>query len=101
MIYKDKGLLNDFDSTYFCVLVIDFLKSIGEEPDEENVKGIIDFIIDNMSSKGSNLLSKRAGFLISHIYEKLSSRGSHCYIGQNFISILLRLSCHCLTWSRS
>ena len=62
MIYKDKGLLNDFDSTYFCVLVMDFLKSIGEEPDEENVKGIIDFIIDNMSSKGSNLLSKRAGF---------------------------------------
>lgn len=61
-IYKKKGLLNDFDSSYFCVLVIDFLNSIGETPDEENVKNIMDFIIDNMSSKKSNLLSKRAGF---------------------------------------
>lgn len=61
-IYKKKGLMNDFDSSYFCVLVIDFLNSIGETPDEENVKNIMDFIIDNMSSKKSNLLSKRAGF---------------------------------------
>ena len=61
-IYKEKGLLNDFDSTYFCVLVMDFLTSMGEIPNEENVKNIMDFIIDNMSSKKSNLLSKRAGF---------------------------------------
>ena len=62
MIYKEKGLLNDFDSTYFCVLVMDYLKSIDEIPNQENVYSIIDFIIDNISSKGSNLLSKRAGF---------------------------------------
>lgn len=62
MIYKEKGLLNDFDSTYFCVLVMDYLKSIDEVPNEENTHSIINFIIDNISSKGTNLLSKRAGF---------------------------------------
>ncbi len=61
-IYKEKGLMNDFDSTYFCVLVMDFLESMGEVANEENAKNIIDFIIDNMSSKKSNLLSKKAGF---------------------------------------
>ena len=54
--------MNDFDSTYFCVLVMDFLTSMGEVTNEENVRNIMDFIIDNMSSKKSNLLSKRAGF---------------------------------------
>jgi hypothetical protein len=61
-IYKEKGLMNDFDSSYFCVLVMDFLTSIDEIPNEVNVRNIMDFIIDNISSKKSNLLSKRAGF---------------------------------------
>jgi len=61
-IYDSKGLFNDFDSTYFCILVMDFLKSIDEIPTPENVKNIFDFILDNISSKKSNLLSKRAGF---------------------------------------
>ena len=61
-VYKEKGLLNDFDSTYFGVLVMDFLTGMGEIANEENVRNIMDFIVDNMSSKKSNLLSKRAGF---------------------------------------
>lgn len=61
-IYKSKGLFNDFDSTYLCTLVMDFLISVEEVPNTENVTNMLDFILNNISSKKSNLLSKRAGF---------------------------------------
>lgn len=61
-IYPEKGLFNDFDSTYFAVLVIDFIKSMKEEVTEENVKNIIDYILDNITPYEVNLNSKRAGF---------------------------------------
>ena len=61
-LYRKKGLENDFDSAYLYYCVIQFLRSIDQDVTTENVESIIDFIIDNMSEKGTNLLSKKAGF---------------------------------------
>ena len=61
-IYPKRGLLNDFDSTYFTVLVIDFIKKIGDEPSEKNIKNIIDYILENITPNKVDLNSKRAGF---------------------------------------
>ncbi len=61
-IYPKKGLFNDFDSTYFTVLVMDFIKKIGDEPSEKNTKTIIDYILENITPYKIDLNSKRAGF---------------------------------------
>lgn len=62
-IYSSKGLFNDFDSTYFTILVMDFIrKYTGEDPTEENTKSILDFILDNITPRKIDLNSKRAGF---------------------------------------
>ena len=62
-IYSSKGLFNDFDSTYFTILVMDFIrKYTDEDPTEENTKSIFDFILDNITSRKIDLNSKRAGF---------------------------------------
>lgn len=62
-IYPEKGLFNDFDSTYFTVAVIDFVKKYtDDEPSEKNVKVMLDFILDNITPRKINLNSKRAGF---------------------------------------
>ena len=61
-IYPKKGILNDFDSTYFTILVMDFIKKIGDEASEKNVKTIIDYILENITPYKIDLNSKRAGF---------------------------------------
>ncbi len=62
-IYPSRGLFNDFDSTYFTVLVMDFVrKYTDEDPTEKNTKSILDFILDNITSRKIDLNSKRAGF---------------------------------------
>lgn len=61
-LYREKGLENDFDSVYLYHCVMQFLRSVDQDVTTENVESIIDFIIDNMSEKGANLLSKKAGF---------------------------------------
>ena len=61
-VYESKGLFNDYDSIYLVKLVIEFIQGIGESVNEKNVKKIIDFILDNMSNKRINLLTKKAGF---------------------------------------
>lgn len=62
-IYPEKGLFNDFDSTYFTFSVIDFIKRYTEdEPSEQNAKILLDFILDNITPRKINLNSKRAGF---------------------------------------
>ena len=62
-IYPEKGLFNDFDSTYFTILVMDFIRKYTDsEPTEENTKIIITDILKNISPREKNLNSKRAGF---------------------------------------
>lgn len=62
-IYPEKGLLNDFDSTYFTILVRDFvIKYTDEVPTEKHTKLVMDFILDNITPRKINLNSKRAGF---------------------------------------
>ena len=60
-IYPEKGLFNDFDSTYFTILVIDFIKSTKEEVTEEAVKRKIDDILSYITPYKVSLNSKRAG----------------------------------------
>lgn len=47
-IYEEKGLYNDYDSTYFTQVVMDYLYKINKARSEENVKNIIDYILDNI-----------------------------------------------------
>ena len=46
-IYNKKGLTNDFESTAFTIVVIDYLKKINMKVTETNIKKILDFILDN------------------------------------------------------
>ena len=51
-IYSSKGLFNDFDSTYFTVLVMDFIRDYtSDEPTEKNTK-----IYLTRTSKGDQYL---------------------------------------------
>jgi hypothetical protein len=61
-IFPEKGLFNDYDSTYFTVLVIDFIKKIKQTPTEKNVKKLINYIIENCTPGDISLNYKRAGF---------------------------------------
>lgn len=58
--YEKKGLLNNFDDTYFISIVIDYIRKIDEEPSEKNIKTIIDYILENINIGKVNLLSKKA-----------------------------------------
>ena len=61
-IYPERGLFNDFDSTYLTVLVIEYIRRTEENITEKKVKKILDFILDNIGSRKMNLNSRRAGF---------------------------------------
>lgn len=61
-IYPEMGLFNDFDSTYFTVLVIDFLRKKDEDLSLKNVKKFLNKIINNINPWNVNLNHRRAGF---------------------------------------
>ena len=62
-IHPSKGLFNDFDSTYFTVLVMDFIRDYtSDEPTEKNTKIYLDRILNNITPRKIDLNSKRAGF---------------------------------------
>ena len=60
LVYEKKGLLNSFDDIYFVTLVIDYLKKIKEQPNKENVKKIIDYILENINIGKVDLLTKKS-----------------------------------------
>lgn len=61
-LYKEVGLSNDFDSTYFYFCVTRYLNSIGETVTDEKVKSIIKHILDNIDNGKTSLINKKAGF---------------------------------------
>lgn len=62
-IYPSKGLFNDFDSTYFTILVMDFIRNYTpDEPTEKNTKIYLNRILNNITARKIDLNSKRAGF---------------------------------------
>ena len=61
-IYPKKGLYNDYDSVYLTILVMDYIRRNDNRVTEKKVKEKLSFILNNISGKGSNLNSKRAGF---------------------------------------
>jgi hypothetical protein len=46
-IYEKRGLENDFDSTIFTIIVMDYLKKINKPITYKSVINIIDYILDN------------------------------------------------------
>lgn len=58
--YEKKGLLNNFDDTYFLYVVTLYIEKIDEEPNEKNIKTMVDYILDNLCREKINLLSKKA-----------------------------------------
>jgi len=59
-IYKKKGLYNDFESTAFTIIVIDYLKKINSLVSETNILKILDFILDNCyANRKLNLIAER------------------------------------------
>lgn len=58
-IYEKKGLFNGFDDVYFTTLVIQYLRKIKEIPSKENVRKIIDYILQNITVRKIDLLSKK------------------------------------------
>ncbi len=59
-IYSERGLYNDYESTAFTQIIIDYLKKINMSYNETNVKKIIDFIMDKCNGdKKLNLRAER------------------------------------------
>ena len=57
-IYKERGLKNDFDSTYFCIIISDLLKNLKMKSEISNFKKLTDFIIENIHPENTNIFLK-------------------------------------------
>lgn len=59
-IHKEKGVMNDYESTAMTIIVMDYLKKINALVNKENVVKLLDFILDNCySDKKINLTTSR------------------------------------------
>lgn len=58
-IYPDKGLYNDYESTTFTIIVIDYLKKINKLVNEKNIKLLIDKILKECYYNEIDLILKK------------------------------------------
>lgn len=61
-IYGKRGLFNDFDSTYFSVIVLEYMKKYMVVFTYNDFKRTMDVILDRITNKSTNIILKKAGF---------------------------------------